>query len=67
VTPVDVSYAVHDDAKSYTGGYLSFGIGLISSKSSKQKINTTSLTTAELVGVADYLPQIFSYHLFMKE
>jgi len=67
VTPVDVSYVVHHDAKSRTGSYWSFGIGLISSKLSKHKINTTSLTTAKLVGVADYLPQILSHYLFMKE
>ena len=35
VTPVDVSYATHEDFKNHTGGASSYGIGLISSKSSK--------------------------------
>ena len=56
VIPIDVSYAVHHDTKSHTGSCSSFGIDLISSKLSKQKINTISSTTTELVGVADCLP-----------
>ena len=66
VTPVDVSYATHDDFKSHTGGASTYGIGLTSSKSSKQKLNTTSSTEAELVGVADCLPKILSHRLFIK-
>ncbi len=34
---------------------MSFGTGVIHAKSSKQKINTKSLTEAELVGVSGYL------------
>ena len=67
ITPVNVSYATHDDFKSHTGGVLSFGIRLISSKSSKQKLNMTSSTEAEIVGVTDCLPKVLSYKLFMEE
>ena len=66
ITPVDVSYATHDEFKSHTGGASSYGIGLISSKSSNHKLNTTSSTEAELVGVADCLPKILSHQLFME-
>jgi hypothetical protein len=55
-TWVDASYAVHKDMKSHTGGVVSFGIGAVMSKSSKQKLNTESSTEAELVGANDYLP-----------
>jgi hypothetical protein len=55
-TWVDASYAVHMDMKSHTGGVVSFGIGAVMSKSSKQKLNVKSSTEAELVGASDYLP-----------
>jgi hypothetical protein len=35
---------------------VSFGRGVVMSKSSKQKLNTKSSTEAELVGASDYLP-----------
>jgi hypothetical protein len=55
-TWVDASYTVHKDTKSHTGGAVSFGIGAVMSKSSKQKLNKKSSTEAELVGASDYLP-----------
>jgi hypothetical protein len=55
-TWVDASYAVHGDMKSHTGGAILFRQGACMSKSSKQKLNTKSLTEAELVGASDYLP-----------
>lgn len=62
-TWVDASYAVHRDMKSHTGGAVSFGRGVIMSKSSKQKLNTKSSTEAELVGASNYLP----YPIWMKK
>ena len=47
-TWVDAAYAVHNDMRSHTGGIISLGHGVISSKSSKQKINTKSSTDTEL-------------------
>jgi hypothetical protein len=55
-TWVDVSYAVHEDIKSHTGGVIPFGQGAVMSKSSKHKLNTKSSTEAELVSANDYLP-----------
>ena len=66
ITPVDNSYAPHDDFKSHTGGASTHVIGMTSSKSSKQKSNTTSSTEAELVGVADCSLKTLSRQLLMK-
>ena len=40
---------------------MSFGVGTVYSKSSKQKLNTKSSTEAELVAVSEYLP----YHIWL--
>ena len=61
-TWVDASYAVHPNMRSHTGGTMSFGVGVLHSKSTKQKLNTHSSTEAELVAVSDYLP----YHIWME-
>ena len=45
----DSSFAVHPDMKSHTGYTMTMGRGSITSNSSKQKLNTTSSTEAELV------------------
>jgi hypothetical protein len=54
-TFVDAAYGVHPDFRSQTGGTITFGIGGIVNRASKQKINTKSSTEAELVGASDYL------------
>jgi hypothetical protein len=54
---VDVSYAVHPDMKSHTGGCMSMGTGAAYSASKKQKLNTKSTTESELVGMDDVLPR----------
>ena len=46
--------AVHNDMKSHTGGVMTLGSALIA-MSTKQKLNTTSSTEAELVGESDGL------------
>ena len=66
ITYIDASYAVYPDFKSHTGGVTSFGIGVIASTSSKQKINTKSSTEAELVGIADRIPKVMHHKLFME-
>ena len=48
---IDASYAVHADKKSHTGCIITLGKGAIYSKSSTQKLNTTSSTEAELVAM----------------
>ena len=55
-TWVDTSYAPRSDMRGRTGGCLSFGKGMIISRSSKQKLNSKSSTEAELIGVIDVLP-----------
>ena len=54
-TWVDAAYAVHPNIRSHTGGSMSMGWGVLHARSSKQKLNTKSLTEAELVGVSEYL------------
>ena len=55
---VDVSFAMHEDMRSHTGGGVSFGRGILMGRSTKQKLNTTSSTKSELVGATDYLPNV---------
>ena len=55
-TYVDASYAIHPDMRSHTGGDMSFGRGVVHTKSSKQKLNTKSSTKFKVVGISDYIP-----------
>ena len=66
---IDSAFAVHPDYKSHVGSSMKFkgGRGSVISTSSKQKINTESSTTAELVGVDYVLPLVLWVPLFMKE
>ena len=52
---IDSSFACHDNFKSQTGGCSTFEAGMFSSDSKKQKINTKSLTEAEVFGLANRL------------
>ena len=53
---IDISYAVHDDRKSHTGGCVSLGRGVLLPRSEKQKLNTKSTTESEVVGCSDMTP-----------
>ncbi len=55
---VDASFAVHPNIRGHTGGGLTLGRGFPISVSTKQKLNTRSLTESELVGVNDMMPII---------
>jgi hypothetical protein len=66
VTWVDASYAVHPDMRSHTGGCMSFGTGVLTPKSMKQKLNTKSSTEAETVGGSDYVPNVIWTELFLE-
>ena len=48
ITFVDASYAVHMNMRSHTGAAMTFGIGVFSSDSKMQKLNTKSSTDAEM-------------------
>lgn len=63
---VDGSYAVHPDMRSHTGGTMSLGKGSVYSTSIRQKLTTKSSTEAELVGVADVMPQILWTRYFLE-
>ena len=63
---VDASFAVHEDMRSRTGMHMSLGSGAIYGASVKQKINTSSSTEAELVGVSDALPKMLWSRHFME-
>ena len=52
---VDVSYGIHADCKSHTGGATSWGWGVLGTKCQKQKLNTKSSTEGEIVGVSDFM------------
>ena len=63
---VDVSFAVHPDFRSQTGGTMTFGKGAVQLLSKKQKLKTRSSTEAELVGADDVTTQILSTKHFME-
>eukprot|EP00559_Dactyliosolen_fragilissimus_P000204 CAMPEP_0184874530 /NCGR_PEP_ID=MMETSP0580-20130426/42450_1 /TAXON_ID=1118495 /ORGANISM="Dactyliosolen fragilissimus" /LENGTH=176 /DNA_ID=CAMNT_0027377561 /DNA_START=3172 /DNA_END=3702 /DNA_ORIENTATION=- len=63
---IDTSFGVHPDFKSQTGTRMSLGKGCFYSTSKKQKINTGSLTEAELVGVSYLMPMILWTRLFLE-
>ena len=63
---VDASFVVHDDMRSQTGAIFSIGSGVIYCASTKQKIVTSSSTKAELVGVADVMPNIIWCRHFVE-
>lgn len=65
VSYVDVSYGVHADAKSHTGGLLSLGGGTFAAKSTKQKLVAKSSTEGELIGVSDYSGEIIETRNFL--
>jgi hypothetical protein len=62
----DTSFAVHPDMKSHTGGAMSLGRGAVDRTSTRQKINTTSSTEAQVVGMHKVLPQILWTQFFLE-
>lgn len=62
---VDASFGTRFSMRSQTGATLSFGIGSLYSMSRKQKLNTTSSTEAEIVGVHDAMLQIIWFRHFI--
>ena len=64
---VDVSYGVHSDCRSHTGGCISFGWGVILTMCQKQKLNVKSSTEGEFIGASDYLPNMIWARMFLEE
>ena len=65
-TFIDASYAVHPNMRGNTGGAISFGVGIVYGKASKQKINVKSSTEYELVGVSEYIPYFLWLGYFLE-
>ena len=62
---VDASFAVHCEYKSHTGIVITFGGGGIYFRSTKQKLNTSSSTEAELVAVSDAMSSVVHVRQFL--
>ena len=63
---IDASFAVHPNMRGHTGGNMTLGKGSIISKSSKQKLNNSSSTEAELVGTYDMMLEILWSRYFLE-
>lgn len=63
---VDASFAVHPDMRSHTGAVMSMGKGCAYAVSRRQRLNTTSSTEAELVGVGDVMGLILWTRRFLQ-
>ena len=63
---IDASFNSREDFKSQTRACSNFSLGMFSSDSSKQKLNTKSLTEAEVVGLSGRLPNITHHQLFVE-
>ena len=65
---IDASFAVHPDFRSHTGATMRFagGKGCPIQNSAKQKLNTNSSTTSELVAVDQALPLVLWVPLFLE-
>ena len=63
---INGAFAVHEDMKSHSGSFMTFGRGMMNGSSNKQKINTTSSTEAEVVAVHDNMPSILWTRYFLE-
>ena len=64
---VDADFALHPDMKSHTGATMSQGKVSVYSTSIRQKLNTKSSNTAELVGVAGVMPMVLWTRYFLED
>jgi hypothetical protein len=62
---VDALFAAHPNMRGHTGGGMTMGRGFPILVSTKQKLNTKSLTENELVGVDNMMPIILWTHYFL--
>lgn len=63
---VDASFAVHGDMRSHTGAMMTMGKGCAYAISRRQRLNTTSSTEAELVGVSDVMGLVLWTRRFLE-
>ena len=64
---IDVSFAVYNDIHIHTGAMLTFGRGAVFLLSNKQKVNPTSSTVAEIIGVDDAMNFVMWVKLFVEQ
>ena len=64
---IDGAFAVHNDMRSHSGSFMTFGKGMMNGGSNKQKLNTTSSTETETVAVHDYMPAVLWTRYFIEE
>lgn len=64
---IDASFAVHDDYKSHSGTLVTLGTGAYYTKSTTQKLNTTSSCEAELVALAKGMQQALWSRAILSE
>ena len=62
---IGASHGMYHDFKSHKGAANTFGRGVVSSITSKQKLNMSSSTCSELVGVKDCMPKVSYFRLFL--
>ena len=65
-TYVDSSHAVHPDMRGHTGGAITFGTGIVTHRSSKQKMNSRSSNKTEVIGNSEFLPTNIWYQNFLE-
>ena len=63
---VHIPYTVYEDWKGRTGDVMSLDKGVVTSFSTKQKINGKSSTEEELIGVDDAMPKVLRSKYFVK-
>ena len=63
---MDAAFAVHPNMRGHSGGAMTLGLRFPISFSSKQKLNTHSLTESKLVGVDDMMSLIIWLRNFLK-
>ena len=66
-TFIDASFATHPDMRSHSGVCISLGRGVYYSKSTAQKLNTTSSCEAELVALSKGMQQSLWSSYFVEE
>ena len=64
---IDAAFAGHDDGKSHSGFVLKYGGSVVLVRSTKQKINSTSSTEAELIALSDNLIYVLRAREFIME
>jgi hypothetical protein len=62
---VDASFGTRYELRSQTGATLLLGVGSVYSMARKQKLNTTTSTEAEIVGVHDAMSQVTWFRYFV--